>query len=237
MVHVARSYGESRVLLRAGSRTAWCARIRSYGPDGEPAAIPEQELHDSFGGVREVFRHGLIAALGTNETGQDVGSEDLAVSYLDMGLGDYALWFDIRDRRSRAARWLSPKVTWEAAVELLIGEASRDIVALLRATAMGVFSNAEGLMIRPVPGPDGMQSRGEISLPGQPAARLDSTLWDWSRSPQGLETVREMFAALRAAEVAYVEVILYAGSPQEKTIRLDATPGVLNFIQGAEPGV
>lgn len=232
VVQVVGSDDSVEALLDVGSPTAWRARIRVRGFQGEPVPVPEGELTRSFEGVRQVFGHCLDAALGVIEAGQMVGGNDLEVGYSTLGTGDYALWFDIRDRRDRLARWLTPKMSWESAVEAILGDASNDVVALLRAVAMGVRGESGDLMIRPVPGPEGMGSRVEISLPGQQAARLGTSLWNWAFDVQGVDTVRDMLALLAAEDVSYVEVILYSGTPREIRVRLDASAELVTFVRG-----
>lgn len=216
-----------------GSTSAWRARIHARGPGGSPVEVPSEYLQRSFAGVREVFRHCLVASLGALESGQEVGGNDLAVGYSALEHGNYALWFDIRDRRHRFTRWLTPKETWNAAVESLLGEASAELIALLRATAMAADGHGEGLMIRPDPGPEGMRSRMEVSLPGYPAARLSADLWDWSQGAEGIAAVRDMFAVVLAPEVQHIDVVLYAGDPQEERVRLEPTGDFVAFLEGA----
>lgn len=224
---------QSVELPDVGSASAWRARIHARGSGETPVEIPQEHLQRSFTGVREVFRHCLVAALGALESGQEVGGNDLAVGYSALEPGNYALWFDIRDRRHRFTRWLTPKETWDAAVESLLGEASTELIALLRAVTMAAHGHGADLMIRPVPGPEGMQSRMEISLPGHPAARLSADLWAWSQGAEGVAAMRDMFAVVLAPEVQYIDVVLFAGDPQEERVRLEPTDEFVEFLEGA----
>lgn len=216
-----------------GSPSAWRARIRFYGADNQPVAMEDPDLQRSFHGVRDVFQHCLISALDSIESTQDVGGNDLAVGYSVIVTGDYAMWFDIHDRRRGLKRWLTTRDSWEVAVDSLLREASVELVALLRAVDMGLCGH--GLMLRPVSGPGGLQSRIEVSVPGAPAARLSSDVWAWSRGEAGRQSVRDMFAVLLAPGVHHVDVILYPGTAHEQCITLDATPQFADFIRGQDP--
>ncbi len=218
-----------------GSVSAWRARIQFRDAHGDLVAMADGPLQRSLHGVREVFQHCLVSAMATMESSQDAGGNDLAVGYMAITTGDYALWFDIFDRRRRFKRWLTTKESWDAAVDAVLRAASSELMALLRGMSMAMSSNTEGLMIRPVSGPEGVQSRVELSVPGQQPARLSSALWEWCSDPLGSNAVRDMFAVLLAQDVASVDVLLYPGTEHELRVRLDASPSFVEFVRGENP--
>ncbi|MDO5618181.1 hypothetical protein [Kocuria sp.] len=218
-----------------GSASAWRARIQMRNCAGELVGVQDELLQRSFAGVREVFQRCLTSALESIESSHDASGNDLAVGYLPIEQGDYALWFDIQDRRGLFKRWVTTKESWQTAVDAVLREASSELMALLRGLAMALDNQGKGLMIRPVSGPEGVQSRVELSVPSQPAARLSARLWTWAQEPEGLDTVRSMFAVLAGADVAYVQVLLYPGTPHEQCVCLDATPEFAAFVRGDTP--
>lgn len=217
-----------------GSATAWRARIQFLGADRQPVAVADGPLQRSLYGVRQVFQHCLVSAMSTMESSQDAAGNDLAVGYMAIGTGDYALWFDIFDRRRRFKRWLTTKENWDAAVDAALRAASSELIALLRGLSMALSSDTHGLMIRPVSGPEGVQSRVELSVPGQQPARLSSALWEWCRDPLGADAVRDTFAVMLADGVASVDVVLYPGTERELRVCLDASPPFVDFVRGED---
>lgn len=229
------SAGKPVKFPEVGSSSAWRARIQFRDVDGRLMPMTDGPLQRSLYGVREVFQHCLVSAMATMESSQDAGGNDLAVGYMEITTGDYALWFDIFDRRGRFERWVTTKESWDAAVDGVLRAASSELMALLRGMDMALRPETDGLMIRPVSGPEGVQSRVELSVPGQQPARLASAVWEWCSDPVGSNAVRDMFAVITADGLVAVDVLLYPDTEHELRVRLDASPSFVNFVRGEDP--
>lgn len=214
------------------SPTAWRVRICVLSAAAELVAVPKELVRTSLHGVGKIFRAAFASGVDGIRSGRVVVDLDLEVGYTELGPGNLGLWFDGRDRRGPLVRLLSDRDSWTEAVDGALGVATQELMALVRGSVMRAEATPAQLMVRPVPGVQGLQSRVEVSAPGVIPARMSAQLWSWSLAEDGDRAVRELVSILLTPGCALLEVIFYEGQESEHRMHLRSSPQQLEFARG-----
>jgi hypothetical protein len=115
---------------------------------------------------------------------------------------------------------------------MLLGSASKELIAVLRGQIMQLEAAARQLLLRPIPGPGGPRSRIEIAVPGVAPSRMYSDLWEWIHSQDGGLARRDLVATIAAPGVEEMEIIFYEGQESEHVLRLSSSQRLRDFAAG-----
>lgn len=216
------------------SPTAWRARIRVVDSAGEHVAVPEDLVQQSYSGIRSVFERAFASVVQSIHADHAIVDLDVEAEYTVLGPGNLGIWFDARRRQGLFSSWFQGRQALNASVDALIGSASQELVALVRALVMRAEHPAEDFLVRPIPGPQGPRTRVEASVPGAAPARMGEDLWQWSNADHGRRACRDLLAVLDAPGCAAVEVIFYEGQESEHTMTVPNSRLLREVAEGGE---